>query len=296
MMKYQIPCLDCAKRQGIRIYQLAKNGKSHSPDGLESLRSELDAVIDGADPNLSPAELSLFAIRLAQQRADSRDPFAEIKMANNRMALELYPSLKERIAFSPEPLQTACKLAACGNIIDLGIHEDFDIQATIDKVMREGFRRDDYQEFATTLEEAKEKPNPLLLYFCDNAGEIVFDKIFIEEIRKHYPNMEIAAVVRSVPVLNDATMEDAIIVGLDHAAYVIENGNDELGTILTKSSKELISYYERADIVISKGQANYETLPLSDKRIFFILKAKCEVIAASLGVKLWDAVMMRGNN
>ncbi|MEW6234378.1 MAG: ARMT1-like domain-containing protein [Candidatus Omnitrophota bacterium] len=294
-MKYQAPCIDCAKRQGIRIYQLVRNGNHHSLECLESLRRELDAIIDPADPALSPAELSLFAIRLAQNHAGSRDPFAEIKKANNRMALELYPSLKERITQSSEPLHIASKLAACGNIIDLGIHEDFDIQATIDKVMREGFQRDDYRKFAEALDEAEGKSERLLLYFCDNAGEIVFDKVFIEEIRKHYPLLEIAAVVRSVPVLNDATMEDAKTVGLDRMANVIENGNDELGTILTKASKELKALYEKADIIVSKGQANYETLPLADKRIFFILKAKCEVIAASLGVKLWDAVMMRGN-
>jgi len=296
-MRYQTPCIECAKRQGLRIYRLVLDGRESSSFDRteEALRADLDALISQADPALSPAELSLIAIRAGQRHAGSDDPFREIKKHNNQLALRLYPELKERIAGHPEPLRLACQLAVCGNIIDLGIHEDFDIHATIEKVLREGFARDDFDSFLELAETIhREKTGPKLLYICDNAGEIVFDRIFIEELIHVYPRLDITAVVRQVPVLNDATMEDARESGLTAVVPVIDNGNAELGTVLRTASDELRDAYAEADVIISKGQANYETLPHDDERVFFILKAKCEVIAASLGVKLWDAVLLCG--
>nr|HQH73278.1 ARMT1-like domain-containing protein [bacterium] len=261
----------------------------------EALRAELDRRIGQADPALSPAALSLIAIRTGQRHAGSDDPFREIKKHNNRMALRLYPDLKERAGRAPDPLRLACQLAACGNIIDLGIHEDFDIHATIEKVLREGFARDDYGSFVELITQIHhEKAAPRLLYICDNAGEIVFDRIFIEELLRVFPRMAITAVVRQVPVLNDATMDDARETGLTEVVRVIDNGNAELGTVFSTASDELRNAFAEADVIVSKGQANYETLPHDHERLFFILKAKCEVIAASLGVNLWDAVMLRG--
>ncbi|MFB3788768.1 MAG: DUF89 domain-containing protein [bacterium] len=296
-MRYQTPCIECAKRQGLRIYRLVMEGRGGpSPDGNEeALRAELDRRIGQADPVLSPAALSLIAIRTGQKYAGSDDPFQDIKKHNNQLALRLVPELKERIRRAPDPLRPACQLAACGNIIDLGIHKDFDIHATIEKVLREGFARDDFGSFAELITQIHhEKADPRLLYICDNAGEIVFDRIFIEELIRAYPRMDITAVVRQVPVLNDATLDDARETGLTEVVRVIGNGNAELGTVLRAASDELRNAFAEADVIVSKGQANYETLPHGHDRLFFILKAKCEVIAASLGVNLWDAVMIRG--
>lgn len=295
-MRFQKPCIECSKRQGLRIFNIAVDGHIDQNDNgtLEKLKLELETKIDSVDPSMSPAELSLIAIRAAQKHADSFDPFAEIKYANNEMALKLYPSLKERVEQSNDPLHTACQLAACGNIIDLGIHEKFDIDATINKVLNEGFKRDQFNQFISELNQTLKYRNPLeILYLCDNAGEIVFDKLFMEELIRHYPMLNITAVVRSIPVLNDATLDDAKMVGLDKVVKVLENGNDQLGTIIERASPEVIDKYEHANIILSKGQANYETVSHTDPRVYFILKAKCEVIAESLSVNLWDAVMTK---
>ncbi|RJP27528.1 MAG: DUF89 family protein [Candidatus Omnitrophota bacterium] len=295
-MKYQKPCIECAKRQGIRVYNLAlesigaieTNGKVHE------LQQELNREIDTADPLLSPAALSQIAIRSATRYAAVDDPFREIKKKTNALALSLYSRMKERIAQNENPLYFACQLAACGNIIDLGIQEDFDIHATIAKVTAEGFQRNDFEEFLHILQQAEKKSvNIRLLYLCDNAGEIVFDRLFIEELLSRFPHLHITAAVNHGPVLNDATMADAVEIELDKITPVIHNNNGELGTALSAASPEFLAFYHATDVIVSKGQANYETLSHRDENIFFILKAKCEVIANSLGVKLYDAVMTR---
>lgn len=297
-MRYQPQCIECSRKQGVRIYQMGvrNEGRAPSLEVQKALQRELDERLERADPSLYPAALSLIAIRLGEKYAQCGDPFEELKRENNKLALSLYPELKKRLGESPDPLHFACQLAACGNIIDLGVHDDFDLGAAIEKVVREGFRRDDYPEFAEECRRFyEEKETPQLLYVCDNAGEIVFDRLFIEEMLRLYPRFHITAVVRGIPVLNDATLIDARDVGLTDIVRVIDNGKSELGTILEKSGRELQEAFRNADIIISKGQANYETLCVRPENIYFFLKAKCDVIAESLGVYLWDAVLVKSS-
>ena len=294
-MRFVEKCIDCSKRQGKRIYDLSLTqiDKQPSQTETEAFYQELDDKLENADPQMSPAGLTLIAIRMAERHAGVDDPFKDIKIQNNDMAMELYDELNAKIKDSSNPLHLACQLAACGNIIDLGIHDDFDIQATIEQVLREGFKHDDFAEFVRQCDELKKKSDPAkLLYLCDNAGEIVFDRLFIEELKRQYPELQITAVVRGIPVLNDATMEDARTVGLDQVVPVIDNGKAELGTVIEKLTNRLRDDFLSADIIISKGQANYETLCSRSENIFFILKAKCEVVAQRIGVELWDAVMV----
>lgn len=294
-MRYQHDCLSCSKRQGNRIYNIALGGEPGSSEHYcEELQQELDAKIDAAEPGLSPAQLSLMAIRTAQKYAGVEDPFIEQKKQNNKLALSLEPDLRQRIEASVDRLHTACQLAACGNIIDLGPADSFDINATIEKVLREGFQRDEYAAFVAQLDRIhRRESTPKLVYCCDNAGEIVFDRLLIEELKRAYPRLDVTAVVRGKPVLNDATMEEARAVGMHQVARVIDNGNDLLGTVMEFAGDELCEAFAQADLIISKGQANYETLSHQPELIFFILKAKCDVIAASLNVNLYDAVMTR---
>jgi uncharacterized protein with ATP-grasp and redox domains len=256
------------------------------------LHAELDEKLNRADPDLSPAELSLMAIRAGEKYGGSSDPFAQHKRESNELALSLLPHLRQEIRQSPDPLFTASKLAACGNIIDLGMYEEYDIHATIRKVMREGFSLNSFPQFRNDLTSChEEREHPTLLYICDNAGEIGFDRLFIEEILREFPRFKITAVVRMQPVLNDATLEDAQTVGLDQIVRVIHNGTAEIGTVLHKSPPEFVETFMTSDLIVSKGQANYETLCLQPENIYFILKAKCEIIADSLGVQFLDAVM-----
>jgi len=140
----------------------------------------------------------------------------------------------------------------------------------------------DYDEFKTSLKKAEK-----ILYILDNAGEIVFDMILIEEINK-----EIVCAVREKPIINDVTLEDAGQVQLERVAKVISSGSDIPGTVVSNCSDEFLKHYQEADIIISKGQGNFETLTDKDKKIFFIFKAKCPVVTAQLGCNLGDNVLL----
>ncbi len=297
-MRFQHDCIACSKKQGQRIFQVGlesrlQSSQSANENGcLDALNRELNDLLDHAAPNLSPADLSFLAIRAGEKHSGNSEPFAEIKSKHNRLALDLYDDLKAKINASEDPLHTACLLSACGNIIDMGTQENFDIHQTIDKVLGDGFKVDQFERFMQMLEAAWDKEEMVnIAYLCDNAGEIVFDKIFIEQLICSYPHLEITAVVNRGPILNDATMTDALETGLDKVVPVIDNGTSDLGTVLANTSHEFALVYDNADVIISKGQANYETLSGRDETIFFILKAKCNVIAQSLGVDYLDAVM-----
>jgi uncharacterized protein with ATP-grasp and redox domains len=293
-MKYKERCVECARQQGLRIYGIALEslGQQDTNGTEQRLQNELKEELQKVDPALSPAELSYVAIRAAHVHSKCDDPFKALKEENNQLALSLLPDLKQRIDQSDNPLYTACLLSACGNIIDLGIQHSFDIQTTIDKVLNEGFKRDDFSGFQEKIQSALDTDSRAkLMYICDNAGEILFDRLFIEELTKAYPNLMITAVVRKFPVLNDATIDDAKTVGLDQVVPIIDAGDSGLGIILSKAGPRFTDVYRNADVIISKGQANYETLSHQPGPIYFILKAKCEVIAESLGVEKYDAVM-----
>lgn len=289
-MRFQTPCIPCSKKQGARIYKIVMGADAVAP---AELQAEINEKIDSADPCMSPADLSLMAIRAAQRHAGTDDPFIELKRRNNELALSMLPSLRRRLDESDERLHLAGRFAACGNIIDLGVADGFDLDAALNRVIEHGFARDEFEDFATELTRMNQIGGGLFLYCCDNAGEIVFDRLFIEEIQAAFPHVKIMAVVRGAPVLNDATMTDAKETGLTDVVPVIDNGNDLLGTVVERSSAALQEAFQRADLIVSKGQANFETLSGRSEPIFFILKAKCEVIAGALGVNLYDAVMTR---
>jgi uncharacterized protein with ATP-grasp and redox domains len=212
--------------------------------------------------------------------------------------MELLPELREIIKTSTDPLDMAARVASAGNIIDLGIQIDYDLHASLEHILAEGFVLNDLPVMIADLQKREAANNPgQVLYICDNAGEIAFDRLFLEVLVEHFPKTHFVATVNGLPILNDATLEDAVEVGLTDIVPVITNGEhyDFLGTLLEQVSPEFLSAYQDADWVISKGQANYETLEgLSDK-ILFLLKAKCEEVADHLGIDYFQGLCKRGN-
>jgi hypothetical protein len=205
------------------------------------------------------------------------DPYRQEKKENNDQALRMLPDLKKMVQRSADPFNTALRLAIAGNIIDFAANDNFNLQATIDKALTAEFAIDHSKQLGQKIANAK-----LVLYLGDNAGEIVFDKLFIETINHH----DLAFVVRGAPVINDATMEDAEYTGMTKVIKVISNDYDAPSTIVHKSGKVFWQYFEKADLIISKGQGNLEgLLPLNDKRIFFLLMVKCNVMAELLNVE-----------
>jgi len=239
------------------------------------------------DISQSPPAIGQQIHRLIRELTGSEDPYRKIKSRFNHLALRLYPELRERIMNSEDPLETAVRLAIAGNIIDLGVKtsiEESEIEGVIGDCLTADFDGPAVEAFSNAVSRAER-----ILYIADNAGEIVLDRLLIEQL----PAEKVAVAVKGSPVINDATMEDALLAGIPRIVEVIDNGSDAPGTILETCSQAFRDRFEDADLIVAKGQGNYETLSDSDKNIFFILKAKCSVIAMDLGCKVGEMVLRK---
>ena len=217
------------------------------------------------------------------------DPYRQIKDRFNRMALELYPTLRDWVEESDNPMETAVRLAIAGNVIDFGVNSQLSETEVRQSVMHalSASLDADVDEFWRAVSDAER-----ILYLTDNAGEIVFDRLLIEQM----PPGKVTVGVRGFPVINDATMTDAEDTGITELAEVIENGSDAPGTILADCSETFVERFNKADLIIAKGQGNYETLSEVDKDIYFLLKVKCPVIARDIGCQMDSLVLRRSTS
>lgn len=227
--------------------------------------------------SMSAPELQIPLQRKLKEISGVYDFYASEKCSSNSLALSLVHYWKEAVACSNDSFGIAARLAIAGNIMDYGASDTFNLQHTIEKIMHSDLAID-----AGDLLQKKIAAAKSILYLGDNAGEIVFDKLFIETL--NHPN--VIFVTRGGPTINDVTAKDAYIVGMDQVAKVISNGLAAPSTLLAHSSEEFLRYYHDADVIISKGQGNLEGLiDEKDPRIFFMLMAKCDVMAERLGIK-----------
>lgn len=292
-MKFVPECVECSVRQADRTFSLAMKRKGLEWPGLSAepnLEEEVRAVLSRVPEHVSPAEVSYYAIEWAMQKTGDHDPYEELKHESNALALDLDDTLIKMVASSKDPLKTALLLSVAGNVIDLGIQKEYNIEETLRHAMEKGFALDQTEELRDELSKVRN-----LLYCCDNSGEIVFDRILIETLLDTNPGLLITAVVKGGAVLNDALIEDARLVGLDRVCEVIETGNNKLGMVVEDLSDECRQAYRSADLIISKGQANYESLEHRPENIFCILMAKCEIVAAHLGIPYKAMALTRGS-
>ena len=268
----------------------AYNTAIRATDDQRKIVDILNAVADHVktiDYNRTPADNSNAVYRISERVTGNHDPYRDEKKKYNDICLGMVPMLRRRIEYSIEPLHDAIKTAVLGNIIDLGIGMTIDLDRDVDEIYKNPLAVDDYIAFRTMLEEGRKK----ILYIGDNAGEIVFDRLFVEEL---YHDHDVTFVVKSGPVINDATMEDAGYVDMTGIVRVIETGSNGIGVQWNKISDEFREAYESADIIISKGQGNFETLNERHGTIFFLLRAKCDFVAEALGVTYGDVVFKKG--
>jgi uncharacterized protein with ATP-grasp and redox domains len=233
----------------------------------------------------TPARNSTYVLWRAQELVGCSDPFASKKEHYTQLALKMYPQLKAVVQASSHPLSAAVRVAAAGNIIDLGImnRDDVDLTGVLNEILGGGLAVDECDLFEAQLARVDR-----VLYLLDNAGETVFDRVFIEELAAS--GVQSTVVAKGEAILNDATVEDAIAAGLGHIARLMSNGSSMIGTDLESCSAEFRHHFEVADLVVSKGQANFETLQGSAGHVFFILKAKCSEVGRELGVTTGDVV------
>lgn len=216
------------------------------------------------------------------------DPYAQAKRQANDWALKLLPELQRQVAGSRDPFATAVRLAIAGNVIDLGVKSHLgrdEIMSAIGSALEDDIDMESMELLRGHVQAAEH-----ILYLADNAGEIVFDRLLIEQIGPE----KVTVAVKSGPIINDATRADAEMAGLVGRVEVIDNGYDAPGTLLDRCSAEFRARFDAADLVISKGQGNYETLNDCGRSVFFLLKAKCPVIAQDIGCRLGRLVIRSG--
>lgn len=251
---------------------------------VRELMDRVGAILHDIPPEYSPPETGDLIYRLIAEVTGVKDPFERSKKEHIAKALDLYPELKKLIGQSRDPLLTAVRLAVAGNVIDMGIKRSFRLEEEIRKVLKQDFAIFHFREFRKSLEKARS-----VLYIGDNAGESVFDRLLIGELGK-----PVTYVVREVPVINDVTRGDAVASGLAREAEIISSGTTAPGTILRLCRPEFIKRFHDADMIIAKGQGNYEGLSDCGRTVFFLLMAKCRVIAADLDVQENDIVLKAG--
>lgn len=279
-MNLELDCIPCIVNSFIRLIKLEK--LPHRVQE-ETLRKLLRLVAE-ADYEKSPPVLGKEMHKMIRNQLNRTDPYEDLKKKNNKMMLDMYTEFEEMIERSSNPFNMAMRLAIAGNVIDFGPQEQLDIFETIHKVVHSTLAIDD----SKFLEKDLKKANSLL-YIGDNCGEIVLDKLFLETI--NFPNTYFA--VRSGPVINDATIEDAKMVGIDKIAKVISTGDDAPGVVLDLCSDEFKKIFQKSDLIISKGQGNLEGLIDVNQNIYFLLVTKCDLVGNLISTAKGDFVVKR---
>lgn len=284
-MKVKLDCIPCFQRQALEATRFVTDDIVIQEKILRRVVRELE----GIDWTGTPPKMAHIVHNIVKEECEVNDPYKEIKKRYNDIALSLYPKLNEMVIKSAQPLLTAVRLAIAGNVIDFGANSQFDLNETIYNVLEKNFAINDFNKLLKTLERSK-----VLLFLADNSGEIVFDKILLEIILNKYKIEKILFGVKGAPIINDAMLEDAEYVGIDNLPGVelIEIGIDIPNTGLERNSAEFLNILNNSNIVISKGQGNYEALS-NHKEIFFLLMAKCPVIADDLNVKIGDIILKK---
>jgi uncharacterized protein with ATP-grasp and redox domains len=283
-MRIYLDCMPCFIKQSL-------DAAKHATEDVNIHEKVVRGVIDLAnnlDMSQSPPVIGQKIHRLVRDLVGVEDPYHKVKKEFNNLALKLYSEMRNLIVESRNSLETAVRLAITGNIIDFGVNstlQETELKKTISQCLSEELSNMQFESFRNSINEAQD-----ILYLANNAGEIVFDRLLIEQM----PIDKVTVVVKGAPVINDATMKDAVIAGLPEIVDVIDDGSDAPGTILESCSKSFRDRFDKADLVIAKGQGNYETLSDADKNIFFILKAECPVIARDLGCEVSEMILRRG--
>jgi len=273
----------CVLRQALRASRKVTEDEEIQEKILRRAMRELLEI----DWRNTPFYMSYRVHRIVSEITGVNDPYKIIKKQSNDYVLRLYPKLKEFINASRDPLETAVKLAIAGNVIDFASVEKPEIENTIKRILAGKLAINDYPYLKNKVPTARR-----LLFFADNAGEIVFDKLLLETMIKmrSKPFERITFVVKEEPIINDATVEDAIYIRINSLPNISLKTISYRGRNLEEDNPDLEKWFLTHDLIISKGQSNYENFDRYEN-IFFILLVKCPVVARDLKVNIGDTVI-----
>ncbi len=255
--------------------------QQHLTDAKEYL-SEVKAIIDNrGEDDTSPYLVYLFG-QVYEKHFGKRASYKDIKKKYNDLVLSIEDKIREKIEESEEPFVTALAYARVGNYIDFGAMNSVDentFMSLLEDAGVHGRDKDTIDSFVEQLEEAK-----TFLLITDNCGEIVLDQLFIEQLKKRFPQLDIRILVRGGDVLNDATVQDAEYVGIDKLAKVIANGTSVAGTVYGMLSEEAKDALNHADVILAKGQGNYESMCKQGRHVFYSFLCKCNLFISRFNV------------
>ena len=282
-MKLNLDCIPCFQRQALKAVRfISDDEKLHQKVLWEVTKELLES-----DWESTPPELAHKVHSIVKRITNETDPYKDVKKESNDLVLRMYPELEETVKMSRDPLRTAVRLAIAGNIIDFGVVQEFNLERTIREVLKKQFAIDDYEQLKETLKNAE-----TLLFFVDNVGEIGLDKLLVETFLQTKKLEKIDFVVKGGPIINDATLEDTVYMGLDLLpnSQFLAISNGDAGTGPERNSPTVKRWINEHDLVVSKGQGNYEGLSEHDG-LFFMLMAKCPIIASDIGVEVGDIIL-----
>lgn len=278
-MKTEPECLACFIKQAV----LTARQVSDDPATIFAAVQEAARHFPALDPNLTPPENSRRLVEAVAAFLGKEDPFRETKARYNALALRGHDALRRYVQGAADPLEAAVRVSAAGNILDLSYFERVDVNALIDEVRRTGLAVNHYGRLRDDLAHARR-----VLMLGDNAGEIVFDLPLAELLR----DKDLYYGVKAAPIANDVTAADAAQVGMDRFATVVSIGCAIQGAPLDRCSPEFRALFHSADVIIAKGQGNFETLDAVDANLYFIVRAKCAPTARALGVEVGQMVLL----
>jgi damage-control phosphatase, subfamily I len=249
---------------------------SADPGVHEQMVREMLGWLADADLRDSPPRMGQRLHQRLREVSGVADAYREAKDLQNALAASLLPDLRARVEAAEDPFDLAVRLAIAGNVIDLGVRgrvSGDEVRGSIEQALSEPVTGP-IDELRDAVRSARD-----ILYLADNCGEIVLDRLLIEQL----PAGRVTVAVRGAPILNDATMADARAIGLTDIAAVIDNGSDAPGTILDDCSPAFQRRFAESDLVIAKGQGNFESLSDAPRTVFILFKVKCGVVAAHIG-------------
>jgi len=285
-LRTSLDCIPCFVRQALSAARMV----SADPAVHERIVREVLLWVGEMTFEEPPPVLAQRIHRRLREILGMEDPYRDAKDQQNRMAISLLPELRSEIeaTLDPLPLTMAVRIAIAGNVIDMGVYDNM-TESSVRESVRQALAKPfvgDRIGFGKMVREARR-----ILYLTDNAGEIAFDRLLIEQLSP----TRVTVAVRGGPVINDATMTDARAVGLHEIVEIIDNGSDAPGTLLDDCSQEFKRCFTEADLILAKGQGNFETLSDTPGNIIFLFMAKCPVIATHAGVPIGAHVLVRSN-
>jgi len=281
-MNIQDACVGCIINQSARVAEAI-----HADEKLQTqLISTVEEMSKSFSFSQTPPQIAAYVYEKMALIAGKNDLYDEVKEHSTQKALSFVPLLHEELEKSDDTLLTATKIAVAGNVIDLAAEVAFDLEEELSKIFETEFAHNDFVQFKRSLEKAD-----TVLVIGDNVGEHIFDYVFIETLQKLYPNAVFSYMVRGVPIINDVTMKEAQEAGFDRLCNLVDSGVNTPGFDYARANVTAKELYDSADVVISKGMGNFESLsPTHRENVCFLLKVKCNVVANFLGAEVGDII------